>query len=459
MAGTQMSLHKYTIHGNLGSGSYGRVYHAENEQGLHVAIKTFEPSPGVMAAIAQGQIAEAELKRRFFAEAKYQGKISHPNVVAVIDSDLSVEPPFFVMEKAVATLANDLLVDRTLAGKPEKALFDVLSGLEAIHELGIYHRDLKPQNVLRIDDGLGNTRYAISDFGLMKTTTGDSTTLTATGAGGGTERYAAPELMGDFKRATTRSDIFSFGVFLWDIFVGPVNRVPYTEVQFSGAVGLVAAKCTKRLPARRYASVAELRSALFESLKQEPQIFSSSKEQDVLNLLKAETPLNDQQWDQIFLALEEADPEGKALAAILLAFTKTHLLQLCSEAPDLLAAFSSYYLDYVDEGEGKFDFDYSDVIADKLSWLFELGEISIKAKVILSMLVLGTSHNRWKIEHMFTRIAGATLDVHVADRVCTEVEISGFAFEKHIAHIERSINVNRKLLHPLLHRLWEKQDA
>ena len=444
---------------DLGSGSFGRVYLSENASGVEVAVKTFEPSPGVRAAIAQNQIAEAELKRRFFAEAKYQAKIAHPNVVAVLDSNLSAEPPFFVMERAAKSLAEDLKLDRTLGGKPEKALFDVLSGLEAIHELGIYHRDLKPQNVLRIEDADGSSRYAISDFGLMKATTGDSTTLTATGAMGGTERYAAPELMGDFKRATARSDIFSFGVFLWDIFVGPVNRVPYTEVQFAGPIGLVAAKCTKRLPARRFASVAELRSALFESLAQEPQLFSSSKEQDVLNLLKSDAPLSDQEWDQVFLALEDADPKGKPLAAILLAFTKTHLHQLQNEAPDLLAAFSSYYLDYVDKGEGSFDFDYCDVIADKLNWLFELGERATKAKVILSLLVLGASHNRWKVEHMFMRLAGANLESPVADRICTEVEVSGFAFEKHIAHVERSIGVSRKNLHPLLHRIWEKPDA
>ena len=454
-----MSTHQYVRIGDLGSGSYGRVYHAKNETGLEVAIKTFEPSASVLAAIALGNISESELKRRFFAEAKYQAKITHPNVVAVLDSDMGVDPPYFVMEKAADSLSKDLLKDRTLNGKPEKALFDVLSGLEAIHELGIYHRDLKPQNVLRLEDGINDSRYAISDFGLMKTTNGDSTTLTATGAMGGTERYAAPELMGDFKRATARSDIFSFGVFLFDIFVGPVNRVPYTEVQFAGPVGLVAAKCTKRVPARRYSSVAELRSALFESLAQAPQTFSSSKEQDVLQLLKDENPLSDQQWDQVFLALEDADPKGKALAAILLAVTKTHLQQLSIEAPDLLVAFSSYYLDYVDAGESGFDFDYCDVIADKLNWLFELGERATKARVILSLLVLGASHNRWKVEHMFMRLASASLDEPVADRISTEVEVRNFAFERYIAHIERSIKVNRSQLHPALHKIWNNPNA
>lgn len=454
-----MRSHTYKILGNLGSGSFGRVDHAVNEAGLEVAIKTFEPSAGIQAAIAQGLIPEKELKRRFFAEAKYQANIKHPNVVTVLDSDLTANPPFFVMEKASDSLAKDLQIDRTLVGKPETALFDVLSGLEAIHDQGIYHRDLKPQNILRIDGPNGATRYAISDFGLMKATTGNSTTLTATGAMGGTERYAAPELMGDFKRATARSDIFSFGILLFDIFVGPVNRIPYTEVQFAGPVGVVAAKCTKRLPARRYASVAELRSALFEALTQAPQVFSSSKEQDVLNLLKTENPLTDQEWDQVFLAIEDADPGGKALAAILLAFTKTHLIQLHDEAPDLLAAFSIHYVDYVDRGEGGFDFDYCDVIADKLGWLFELGDPASKAKVIISLLILGASHNRWKVENMFMRLAGPTLDSAVAERICTEVEVSGLAFERHLAHVERSIGTNRSNLHSILHRIWKKPNA
>lgn len=454
-----MSGTKYEIIGELGSGSFGRVYHAVDAQGTDVAIKTFEPSAGVRAAIDKGLISEEELKRRFFAEAKYQARIHHPNVVAVIDSDLTAKPPYFVMEKADDSLASDLARDHTLGGKPEKALFDVLTGLEAIHELGIYHRDLKPQNVLRIGNSSGDYRYAISDFGLMKTTTGDSTTLTATGAQGGTERYAAPELIGNFKRATARSDIFSFGVFLLDIFVGPTNRIPFTEVQFAGPIGQVATKCTKTLPARRYGTVAELRAGLFESLQREPPTFSSSKDQDALNLLKSEEVLSEQQWDQVFLVLEEAEPDSKLLAALLLAFTKTHLQQLHDEAPDLLAAFSSYYMDYVDRGESKFDFDYCDVIADKLSWLYELGDIASKARVLITMLVLGASHNRWSVERKFMHLAGTGLDTAVADRVRTEVDVKGFNFEKYLAHVELSIGVDRNQLHVNLKPIWEKADA
>lgn len=443
----------YKVIGHLGGGSYGQVKLAEDATGKEVAIKIFEPNASVKAAIAAGSISELELKKRFATEAKYQATITHPNVIRVLDNDLTTDPPYFVMERAIKSLADDLAFDKSLDGKAESALFDVLAGLEAIHDQGIYHRDLKPQNVLRVQRGT-DQKYAISDFGLMKAATSDSTTLTGTGVQGGTERYAAPELMGNFRRATERSDIFSFGVFLLDIYVGNIHRIPYTEVQFAGAIGHVASKCTKRVTARRYGSVAEVRSALFEALQLENPVLSSSKDEAAFSHLRSENSLDETQWDQVFLALEDANPAGAPMAALLLAFTKTHLLQLQADAPDLLEAFGSYYTEYADRGIGGFDFSYCDVIADKLGWLFELGAVSTKAKAIISLLILGASHNRWAVENKFMSLAGPTLDDSVAERISTEINVRGLALSSHISHIERSIGTSRTKLHPLLQALW-----
>lgn len=444
---------KYRVIGHLGGGSYGQVQLALDVHDKEVAIKFFEPNPSVQAAIAAGLITEEELKKRFATEAKYQATIDHPNVIKVLDSDLTIDPPYFVMERAVESLAKDLAFDHSLNGKPERALFDVLAGLEAIHNQGIYHRDLKPQNVLRVARG-EEEKYAISDFGLMKAAASDSTTLTGTGVQGGTERYAAPELMGNFKRATARSDIFSFGVFLLDIYVGNVHRIPYTEVHFAGAIGHVASKCTKKLAARRYGSVAEVRSALFEALQIDTPTFSSSKDEAALHHLRSEEVLDETQWDQVFLALEDAEPIGRSMAALLLAFTRDHLIQLQTDAPDLLEAFASYYTEYADRGKGGFDFSYCDVIADKLGWLFELGDIGTKAKTIISLLILGASHNRWSVENKFMQLAGPTLDNSVAERIVTEVNVRGLLLTKYINHVETSIGTNRANLHPTIRALW-----
>lgn len=449
----------YTIHHTLGRGAFGRVDLAEDENGFRVALKSFDPGPMIANAIAAGNVSLVELTKRFFSEATYQAKVIHPNVIRVFDSNLAHTPPFFVMELAEATFAQDLAHDHTLGGSPQQALFDILAGLEGIHSFGIYHRDLKPQNILRLRNSDGTPRYALSDFGLIKVTTGDSTTLTATGAQGGTERYAAPELISDFKRATARSDIFSFGVLLFDIFVGPVNRVPYTEVNFPGAVGLVAAKCTKRLPARRYRSISELRAALYEALQFETLQFGSAREESLVALLKSEVPLSEQDWDNVFLLLEDLDVGSRSQDLVLRVFTKQHLDSLAEDSPDLLMAFASFYIDYVKHGRGGFDFDYCDVIADKLTWLYELGDVAVKANVLIAMLGLGVSHNRWFVERRFVQLAGHTLDPATAERLVTEVEIGGLDLLPSISHLERSIGVTRTQLHPLLHVLWAPINA
>lgn len=449
----------YKLLGDLGQGAFGRVSLAESESGVRVALKFFDPSPSVMLAVKAGHVSLGELQRRFFSEATYQAQLAHPNIVRVFESNLAYQPPFFAMELAESTLASDLAHDHTLGGNPQQALFDILAGLEGIHSLGIYHRDLKPQNILRIRNPDNTFRYALSDFGLIKVTTGDSTTLTVTGAQGGTERYAAPELISDFKRATSRSDIFSFGVILYDIFYGPGNRVPYTEVSFSGKVGAVASRCTKKLTARRFANIAELRVALYEALQNEVPQFGSRNEERIVQLLSSGSELSEDDWDLVFMLLEELPVGSKSQDQVLRAFTSDHLVFLQATAPDLLMAFSGYYIEYVEYGRGNFDFNYCDVIADKLTWLFNLGDVAIRAKTLLALLALGVSHNRWFVERRFQNLADATLDAATAERVVTEVLVQSKNVEGEIAHLERSIGVSRNQLHPLLHRLWAPANA
>ena len=225
-------------------------------------------------------------------------------------------------------------------------------------------------------------------------------------------------------------------------------------MHFPGTVGLVASKCTKTLAARRYGSIAEVRAALYEALRGEAPQFGSHREEQIVELLRSESTLTPQDWDHVFLLLEELSPTSRSFDLLLRVFSKHHFEALATEAPDLLMAFAGYYTDYVDEGQGKFDFDYCDVIADKLTWLFELGDIAVKARILLTMLRLGTSHNRWFVERRFMQLAGTTLDAAVAERMILDVEIAGVDLNANIDHLERSIGVSRTQLSPALHRLW-----
>ena len=150
----------YTKIEEIGRGNFGVVELVQDEQGNHWACKTFTP-PDLP------DVKPEDLRARFEREVRYQVQIKHPNVVRIHDYNLDDDPPWFVMELADCSLADELKADRTLGGDPRQPLFDTLAGLETIREKGYKHRDLKPANILRFVSPDGSVRYAISDFGLM----------------------------------------------------------------------------------------------------------------------------------------------------------------------------------------------------------------------------------------------------------------------------------------------------
>mgnify|MGYP001339497466 CR=1 FL=1 len=253
----------------IGRGSFGVVELVSDEKGRQFARKTF-------VAPNLPDVSNDDMRARFEREVRYQNEIDNPNVVRIFEADLDVDPPWFVMELADCSLADELRADRTLGGDPRKPLFDILAGLESIHAKGYKHRDLKPANVLKFSAADGTIRYAISDFGLMAPGSGVTSTLTASNMGGGTLLYRAPECAISFKRATVQSDIYSIGAILHDIFGGGAARLPHVELTVAGTVGPIIQQCTKTNVRRRYPNVVTVREKLYEVLREEIS-FSSRK--------------------------------------------------------------------------------------------------------------------------------------------------------------------------------------
>lgn len=431
----------------LGRGGFGIVHEIVDESGAHLARKLFDPNQDMKNVIAKGHITLEELKKRFFKEVKYQSKVDSKNVVKILRYDLDATQPWYLMELALGTLQDDLNVDRTLSGKPGKALFDILSGLEAIHDMGIVHRDLKPVNVLQLNNSDSSVRYAISDFGLITAVASDTTTITRTGHGGGTPIYAAPELITNFKYATSTADIYSFGAILHDIFGGG-SRTPYVELTVPGPCRAIVEKCTKKNPSRRYQNIAELRSDLFEALNSPDINFGSTEEADIVSLLNSKDELSDDEWDRFFEVLEHANVNGKATYNLFRAIRHQHMDGLAFSSHDLMNSLGMQFSEYV--RRIAHDFDYCDVLADKLEKLFTLGTIALKSHVLLSLLIMGVEHNRWFVERKFAQLAGSTLDDKVAQRFMVDVEADSIDLERYLSHLERSITTNRESLHLLI---------
>ena len=204
----------------LGAGGMGEIYKAQDSRlNRTVAIKV----------LSRENSGDPDRRRRFVQEAQAASALNHPNIITIHDivSDNGTE--FMVMEYVNGKTLVDLIpkggLRLPLALKYAVQMADALS---SAHALGIVHRDLKPANVMVTDSGL----VKILDFGLAKLTDRGSmgegrrqhpdhrrAPLTVEGSIIGTVSYMSPE-QAQGKKVDTRSDIFSFGVVLYEMVTG-----------------------------------------------------------------------------------------------------------------------------------------------------------------------------------------------------------------------------------------------
>jgi len=206
-------INGYEIEVSLGSGAFGRTYRVK-KGGKVYAMKVLRPEA----------IRTEVDRKRFQRECRALQKIKSEHVVAYHDhgvfDDDGRETYFIVMSFVEGTDFDRRLRGRSLPlpeAEIRAVLHQVLAGLADIHKHEIVHRDLKPANIFVAKDGM----VKIVDFGLVKMI--NYTTLTMTGEILGTPLYMSPEEMLD-RKIDHRSDLFSFGVLLYQLLTG---RFPF----------------------------------------------------------------------------------------------------------------------------------------------------------------------------------------------------------------------------------------
>ena len=206
------TLGKYTLGALLGQGGMGAVYRSHHPLlNRPVAIKV------MLANIA----ADPQAHQRFLREAQLVAVLSHPNIVNIFDVDIQDGQPYIVMDFAPGgSLAARLQAGPIALGETLRLAAPLADALAYAHGQGLIHRDLKPANVLLRPDG----SPVLADFGLARPIMGDSAAqITATGAVMGTLAYMAPEQF-SARPADARSDLYAFGVMLYEMLTG---RVPF----------------------------------------------------------------------------------------------------------------------------------------------------------------------------------------------------------------------------------------
>ena len=283
----------YQVLSLLGAGGMGEVYQAHDTKlGRKVAIKVLPPA----------FVHDPERLSRFQREAKLASSLNHPHIVTVYDVGEYEGRQYLVTEFIDGgTLKDWARTEKRTWRQVVELLTGVADGLAVAHQAGILHRDIKPQNILITKSGYAK----LADFGLAKQAGGtaeDDTVLTLSagqtqpGMLLGTVAYMSPE-QASGQPLDARSDIFSFGVVLYEMLAGyrPFRGSTHLETlqlilhhppqplgkEIPPALQKVVEKALKKDPSDRYQSmremVVDLRSVTQESVVSEVTTSSHSK--------------------------------------------------------------------------------------------------------------------------------------------------------------------------------------
>ncbi len=204
---------KYVLDAVIGEGGMATVYaghHAVTE--AVVAVKVMN------ALLAYDKV----VRERFRREAENARRLAHPNIIDVYDHGDLDDTSFIAMERLVGETLGAVIARGAIP--PPRALrlmMQLASGLARAHDLGVVHRDLKPDNIFVVRDQSGHDLVKILDFGIAHSQF--DARLTAKGELFGTPQYLAPERIGG-EEPTASSDLYSLGVLFFEMLA---NRLPF----------------------------------------------------------------------------------------------------------------------------------------------------------------------------------------------------------------------------------------
>jgi len=275
---------KYEIKEKIGTGGMASVYRAQ-----HLAFNEVV----AMKVVSQKLMEDEGFLKRFKTEAVVTRKLEHPNAVRVEDFDtLEDGRPFMALEYVNGRSLRHLLIDKKVlpAERAVNIARQACAALAAAHKLGITHRDIKPDNILLVENPDGTDTVKVLDFGIAKiregsTGFGEGYTPTQTGLVVGTPQYLSPEqAMGKHgSEVDGRADLYALGVVLYEMLTGQlpfhsdttigllmhhIHTVPTPahylkpDLDIPPAISLVLMKALEKDPAKRFQTGDEMLTAL-----------------------------------------------------------------------------------------------------------------------------------------------------------------------------------------------------
>lgn len=397
---------KYRVIEELGRGGMGSV------------LKVLDLSTNQEVALKYCLEADDSTKRRFAREVRIMSSIQNQHVMPVIDSNLDYTPPYFIMPIAENSIVAE--IERELSEVDALNLFqNICLGVQVIHNSDASHRDLKPDNILRMHNG----NIVISDMGLAKFLSRDSTILTDTMVEVGTRAYSAPEqqIPGGSRDADERTDIFQLGKILYELLTGDHPALIDPTLLPVGLRHIIG-RATEQQPDMRYQRVGELMDAVGIYIRSSNTNVSLEQAYDSA-IHQASSLVTNQNYNneniQLILSLltqfiEKSDEE---LIDQFDRIPKIVLGIIANKAQNELLPILSEYSNSIERAIKEYSFDYAEKVAGRMKIIFDgATESQIKVLAIRTTMIASVNLNRYAAMQTFD-----SLLLLVNDENATEV--------------------------------------
>lgn len=357
-------------------------------------------------------LEDEKLRTRFAREIEILASLEHPNLMEVIDhGETDKGAPYLVMPLATGGSLRDAMSDGRADDKGWwiEVFQGVAAGIAQAHENGIFHRDLKPRNILLFDEG-----PRVSDFGIAKQLDLDATTLTKSEQELGTLRYMSPEQFASSKEAKKPADVYALGKIFAHLITGITPEPMKVEVhkvpeQFRFFVD----KSCRQDPESRYPDGAAALEGFEKSLAGFEIVLPPDERLSEL-AEAASAPLGSiteaKALDDLS-AHVRANRDHEKMNTGGIPYLPNELLRAWSAyAPDGFREAMEGYDSHVSESGG-LNFDYCDTVADFYAAVFRFTiDISIKRLIVDRLIDLGYSHNRFHVHDVVVDLNASLSD-------------------------------------------------
>jgi eukaryotic-like serine/threonine-protein kinase len=435
----------YTIGSQLGRGGWGLVHRAVCE-GETLAVKCFAPPADL--ADQKGMDIIDDMKARFIREVIVQSNFQDGNIVPIIGYDIKLDNPLYVMPEANSTLAKDIERGLVKIENLPQIISDILAGLDALHQQSTYHRDLKPQNILRFGKSTSASTYKISDFGLISMQAMKSR-LTQAGFQKLDDSYTAPEIAQDLQNATASADLFSLACIIHDVVsekarvVG--NQIDEDNIEYSKLLKSATSKTYRYRPQ----TVQEFRERFDRANASKMSKISSPRDETLLKRIFSGDAKDPSSWKRYNDLLSEADPE---LMTILMLSLTTRSVKVGFEAnPEVAFELSGEYIKWA--SQVKIADSQADTIINVLSEFIRWGTDELKAKAEIAKLFLASRSQRpYAVDQVISSWGQRTMPPSLVDAIVRQIADSCDKICPAIATLEDETEFERSSINTTLRK-------